>query len=280
MPAFKHSMLIQQSTIQPMNNAIIRVGGWSESWYAGSAAPTFFAALCQLRAPLLPNNAAIVGQRIQQVDPAGSAQVFSRVYPGTAGLQPDIPQMALLCRARGVNVTNTRSVILRGLPDARVTNGEYDPSLAYDAALQAYFAGLVSQFWQFRGRKLDAATVPILSVRVRPTIVPETITVNTSEAFGGWVAVGKVVQITGSVDADGLRRTATVKVTAVDSGSANFDAINWPWGDTDGGRVREFGIVYPQVSEVAVSRVITRKVGRPFTSYRGRRSRRRRRPIA
>lgn len=277
MSAGKYTMLIQQSTLHPTNNAIIRVGGWSESWYEyDTSFIASFLNLCERRAALLPNNAAIVGQRVQQVDPAGSAQVFGQVFTGTAGVQPDIPQMALLARARAVGVSNTRAVILRGIPDAYVENGEYVPSQGYAAKVLQFVGSLVNGGWKFRGRNLAADTSAIL-------IVSPVLDSPTSDAIISLIgtvpssfAVGNVVQVLGAVDFDGIKRGGSFKVKAVDTDERTITISHWPYESCESGRVRAITYIYPVVADVQPNRIITRKVGRPFTSYRGRRSKRRR----
>jgi hypothetical protein len=247
-----------------------RLGGWSESYYRpdadiGSTLITNFNTLCQRRAALLPSGAVIVGQRFQVVNPAGTSQTAARRYPGTAGTQADVPQMALLCRAPAQSAANIRPLILRGIPDARVVEGEYSPSSGFTTAIESFFSWL-SANWQFHGRDLSANTVPIYSI---DALGVATLEANTTAVLGSMVRVLRTTDV--NKDQVGGR----FRVSAAAS-STQITLQGWTLGACKGGRLRVDADTYLTIgSPISISRVITRRVGRPFEQYRGRQSKKR-----
>lgn len=246
-----------------------RLGGWSESIYSTQNDANFVQILfqnwCQSRAALLPAGAAVVGQRYQKVDPAGISSTSARVYPGTAGTQADIPQMCLNMRAQGVGVRNIRGIQLRGIPDARVVEGEYSPSAAFEAALTALYNRFFD--FNFRGRNLDSAQAPIFSIDVNGvyfTTVDNVFQLN------------NIIRVLRTTDSNKEQVGGRFRVSAVTS-TRSGTLFGWNLGNCTGGRMRVEEIIYPGFLSGGISgRIITsKKVGRPFKQYRGRASRRR-----
>lgn len=275
MAVFKFTMLFAHSSAASAPNyPVHRIGGWSESWYVNdtSAAGVLTRAtlgngILPSRAALLPNSGSIVGVRVQQVSPPGPSQTATALYPGTAANLADIPQMGLLCSVAGQGVSNIRRFILRGVPDVMVKEGEYSPSGDYDAAVKAFLSvGILS--WNFRGRDLSIPPAKILNV--------STLGVVTCQAAVTFPLLG-MVRILKSKDTSGTLRGGVYQVSSVGPGTNVFTVLNWQWGTTNGGSVRTEAVVYPLVdtSTAKPNRIVTRRVGRPFTAYRGRRSKRR-----
>jgi hypothetical protein len=279
----KLTMLIQQATAVSSPNAPIhRIGGWSESWYYnGTVAQALNVAenpqpsgggfvvlpLFQARSFLLPTGATIVGARIGVVGPGGNTptQSLALQYVGQIG-EGDPPAMAILCKAQGLGVQNVRRFVLRGLPDANVTEGEYTPTQVFATLLGTFFQSL--QFWQFRGRDLSQPTAKIVSITGAGLI-----TFETAVAYN----INDFVRILKTRDATGNLRGGRFQVTAVGPGNNNITIANWNFGSTTGGSGRKDAIIFANVdiNNVTVSRVVQKKVGRPFVQFRGRRSRRR-----
>ncbi len=279
---FKFTMLFQLATnISDPTATARRLGGWSESWYfEGPSAQSLYAAafgtalgggatqlgLCGVRSLLLPFGGAIVGQRIQQLEPLGPSQSLSANFPGSAAAA-DVPQMALLCTIPGLTVSNTRRAILRGMPDIRVVEGEYSPSQAYAAFLAAFFEQLGN--WRFRGLDLSQPSIPIINISAAGVV-----------QLGGLsagFAVNDKVKILRAVDGVNEPVGGIFMVGAIPS-ATQITLIAWTAGACTGGSCRKHAVIYPLVDSAncKVGRIITRRVGRPFTQYRGRRSRRRR----
>lgn len=279
MPAWKMTLLFQAlSKAGDPNYPIHRIGGWSESWYSTISADTAKnrmlgggtvdanRASVLYRSRLLGTGASIVGWRLQQVDPVGGSQTGFLSIPGKSGFNQDIPQMGLLCRAPSIGKVNVKRFILRGIPDAVVEQGEYTPDSDYKTDLANYFNDL--QFWCFRGRDLSQAAVKVFKITTAGIV--------TTEAPHG-AAINDMVRVMRTTDSGGELRSARKMVTAVGPGTNSLTLDSWEFGATTGGTIRKDAIVYPAVdsANTAFSRIVTRRVGRPFTGYRGRQSSRR-----
>jgi len=270
MPTFKCTMLFQLQTGASSGTIGSRIGGWSESWYNSEPLDTIkplFATLCQRRAAMLPTGAAIIGQRYQQVVPhVTSSQVGSNYYPGTSATAPDVPQMAILVKIGALaGVPNIRQWAMRGLPDARVINGEYFPTVAFTTAFDAFCLGLIS--FQFRGVNLQADQGAINFIDAGGDVwlnSPLTVT------------AGQLIQVIKATNASDRLVGGRYQVESV-SNSTNFQLRNYDLGLVQGGTARIYEMIYPSVNatDCTLGRVTVRKVGRPFFSYRGRRSNRR-----
>lgn len=272
MPTFKVTILFQLATnVSDPSNPARRVGGWTESFYsiADSSADVIApmqSSLCPLRAALLPTGGSIVGQRIQQIDPVGRSQSLNRVFPGTAGIQADVPQMALLCKVPALGFNNIRPMILRGIPDARVVEGEYSPTIAFATALQTFFTAL--QIWRFRAVATNPPPTPLLEIStagVVLTAVPHVFVVN------------DMIQVKRAVGLFGQLRGGRYRVISVGPGNNQLSILGWQHGECVLGTAIGFLIFYPSIdnANITIGRIITRRVGRPFTQYVGRRSRKR-----
>lgn len=261
----KHTMLIQQTTEQTTGTTLIRIGGWSESWYGQGFFPGAFQRLCARRASLLTRTALIIGQRYQQVDPVGTSSTGGTVTPGNVVSIADIPQMSLFCRARSTGLRNIRPMYIRGIPDVIVLGGEYVVDASYTAKLNQFFSQLSRDTWSFRGRDLDTPSAPVFQVG-------STGVFSLTQVFT--FAVGDLLQFSRCKDVAGKTVTFRGLVTAkVDS--QNGTIAGYPAGGLTGGKVRKISYVYPPVTSVDINRIVTRRVGRPFAQFRGRRSNRR-----
>lgn len=267
MPAYKYTALFELNTTANPTSPIRRQGGWSESWYSPSANDMpFFHTLLAARAAMLPDSARIVGQRLQQVDPVAPSQSFATPFAGNLTYRTDVPQMALFLRCTS-NLRNTRPLYLRGIPDSQVVEGEFFPVPPYGDLLGSYATLLVSQAWRFRGRDLDQLRWNLLAV----VEVAGQIRVIT-ELAPGWVA-NDIVTLSGVVLPDGSKASGKVRIlTPLDA--FTFPVAGWTQGTGLTGTGVKVTYVYPIVRSVVLSRVVTRRVGRPFTGYRGRRSNR------
>jgi len=262
-------MILQQSTVPGGSPAAVRVGGWSESVYSDYPPSAImeqrFLDLMNARAALLAVTGSITGQRFQAVDPPGVSTTGTRIVPGASGLQCDVPQMALYYRLRSSTTLNTRPLYIRGIPDARVVQGEYSPSQAYTTALNSYLNQL--RYWQFRAKDLSLGSAPIFTIT-------DAGVVTVTEAY--MPNVNDYVKVSRTVPQLGGFYGGTFRVSAVAS-TTQFTLANWVAGDTSQGRVSLIGYVYPSVGAPVdeTPRVVVKKVGRPFVQYRGRASRRR-----
>jgi hypothetical protein len=283
MATFKLTTLFQYSSaVSTPNSPLHRTGGFSESWYIDAANSGQVVTGAQLmpgqfgitglwpaRAQLLPVGTSIIGYRVQQVSPPGPSQAGAILYPGTAGIQADVPQMALLCRAQGQGVNNIRRFTLRAVPDSQVVEGEAAFAAPFLRDLQTFFQSLNG--WKFRGRDLSQPSFRIVSIT---PLVGGGATVQCEQL--PTVVVNDMVRILRTVDATKNSRGARVQITAV--GPGNSVTINaWAFGACTLGSIRKDAVVFPlvDINNTGFGRVVVRRIGRPFVGFRGRRSKRR-----
>lgn len=273
MVATKVTLLFNAVTKDSTGN-VQRSAGFSESYYSTLAIdnPTLktnWNNLAIARANLMPANVSIIGSRYQNVDPVGASRQYDNVYPPTSTQQNDLPAIALQWTVRSLGSPNQRSLILRGIPDARVVNGEYAPVAAYNTALINFFTELRAN-WSFRA--IDRTVLPVKIVQIVAGLM-------TCVSPHGLLP-GDVVNIMSTkVGTDRV-------VTSYEAGvMAPFTATtatlflagrgeNIP--DSVFGRARKVNITYPFFSitneEIVTPTAITRKVGAPFKKFRGRRT--------
>lgn len=276
----KVTLLMQLST--NTTNPLLpgrRIGGWSESYYweganmadlislVNDVSFDFGPSLSSARAAILPKAASVVGQRIQLINPTGPSQSLNEQFPGNPAWPCDIPQMALLCKAPAVTGNHIRQLILRGIPDQMVIEGEYAPTPGFSNRLQEFFN--VLGLFSFRGRTTPTGAQPIMNISAAGVVasgVPIT------------VRVGDIVTITNAnVLPPGTFVNGLFRVTAITPTLQQFTLANWTAGIAgSAGTSNSRGIVYPRINaaRITIGRIIVRKVGRPFVGYRGRRSNR------
>lgn len=259
MPIFKVTALFQAGTELP------RVGGFSESFYTDAATATVAQSSLRLwvaqRRVLMANTVACIGTRVSAVATPGVSFTESFREPGQAGIAADIPQMALQLNVNSADGAR-RQFQLRGIPDARVIQGEYAPVQWFTTQL-----GRVTQVMidSFRLRVTDK-TEPQIPVQV---IGGDGAFVLTSAMT---FAVGDSLQAMRMKDSVGRTVHGNYFVAAKTSSLAGTLA-NWTHGTITIGRLRRRKITYSPITSVDVVKIGTRKVGRPFVQYSGRRSR-------
>ena len=261
-----------------------RTGGWTEHvWYqsdnlaqlindlkgpnpGGGEQPLLYA-----RALCLPNNAQIVGVRIYQGG-AGRGQYFPMGFKGSMGAN-DIPQMALLCAAISGGTNTVRRFTMRGVPDDQVNNGEFNPGPNFASNVNLYFSALTN--FAFLGSAIVTKT-PIIQIQDAVNAPGNgLVTFGANNPY----AVGNYISINQTLDAVGIRRGGKFLVVSVGPMQQQITIENFPFAPTTGGYAsmpskQLFPFLNPP-DNISVERVTTRRVGRPFGGYRGRRSRHR-----
>ena len=269
MALFKASMLLEIVTNPEKTfNSISRSGGWSESFFYTAATPARvrdqLVPLAILRARLLPTTGNVVGYRVQQVNPTGASQSFPASLSGGV-LATDVPQMALLCRAITAAGLNARQLRIAGIPDARVVNGEYQPSAQFQGALQAYFAEIMAH-WQMQAIDRSLPVVPTVGVSIAGVVT-----------FAGAHSLNAGDRVKFFRTRDTLGKTIKGIWTITDvPDTLHVTLGNWKGNIVEGGRLRKYVLIYPafQNGTITTQRIITRKVGRAFFPYHGRVSKR------
>lgn len=256
---FKVTMLFRQSSGQG------RTGGWSESYVTVAdgfeAAFTASNDLVFQRARMMPTGSRIIGRRISNLDSPGQSQSYPTNSVGTGHTLQDVPQAALLCFARTAT-GNERQLIFRGIPDARIVEGEYEPTVDYQSAITGFFT-VLRNGWGFMGRDETKPLVDVKSVS----------TLGVFELYQDLTfAVGNQLKFYRTFDNFNRPVKGLQKVGArVDAKNGTIQ--NWSFGSVNKGRVRLQSVIYQAISGCRVSRVIVRKVGRDFFQYSGRQSR-------
>ena len=256
----KISILFQQST------ALNRVGGWSETWYReGSVDDSYAAAslVCQDRSGFLTTAASMVGIRIQTI--GGGSKAFPKNLPGQIGTDQDIPQMALQCSIDGLGVPNRKYFQLRGLPDSNVINGDFRATRLFTTAFQLFAAQLQTQAFRFRAKPAGNAIVKIIDIDLNG---------NYTLSLPTGAVAGSYLQLLAVRNVGGANVSGTYFVESVATATTG-KLKNWVGGVVmEKGKARLSTVFYPLCdgSTLERYRATTRKVGRPFGLYLGRRT--------
>lgn len=270
--ATKCTMLLQLGTsLDPASaQTVRRVAGFSESWYSTApltpALENLFLLLAQRRAALLPATGSIVGFRFQTTDGLTSGATVTRIksIPGTAGNQTDVPQMALKFDIDANGTPNQRIWLMRGVPDAQITNGEYQPSATFRTNVNTFFTTLGTS-WAFRGQNLTTPTTPIFSISALGVI--------TWLANPGY-ADGSILRVLRARDSAGRSNGGRFLVSNVVANTGQL--LGWTFGASTGGKSRLYQVIFPPipatVDAALTAQAVVKKVGRPFSLYRGRRA--------
>ncbi len=272
MPYTKITWVFTQSSFKGTSSTAqpIRTWGWSESWYAPQdVTSTELKSICdvwmQRRAALLGVGGTILGYRMQRLDPIGATRSFRNPIGGSTGLFVAEASLGLLFYPTASGAPNRRQVILRGLPDARAVQGEYNPVGTFNTAIGDFW-GLVVANFSMKGKVLTTPTVAIDNITATTGIV-------TTKADHAYV-VNQYVQILRSSTLEGRQRGGTYLVTAV-ADARHFTIQNWQWPATRNGRARL--VVAPTIFPVSIEEsqltnpiVVKRDTGRPSAPSRGR----------
>jgi len=261
------SILIRQQTNKRGAPASLsRIGGFSEGWwYDGDPgdAMTKLVIISQFRARCLTTCARVIGQRVRVFQ--GGSTTNNQSFPGSLDVRGDIPQMGLLCSVGGAGVANARKFIVRGVPDSRVEEGEYDPLDTYSIPLNAYVQQVDNQAFSFKAVDLTKPAVPVISISATGAVI-------TGEP-GTWSANTIVTGLRVSSDVTG--KVIPFKLPIQPGADAfHWTLSGWDLGPASGGRIREFFTIYPRVdsAKFAPIRITTHKVGQDFFQFRGRAS--------
>lgn len=176
--------------------------------------------------------------------------------------------MALEISGTTAGQPNSSRFTLRGIPDSQVTNGEYAPTPAF----RGFVADLLAYYLQgapygFVGRDLSNA-----SFRVN-LILDGVLT--TGAVIPGVVNNQTFIRLHKVRDVNGNPVKGAFLVTA-GAGTQNLTLAGFPAVSVGtSGTVRIDSLRFFPYSALQPGRILVRKIGRPFASYRGRASRRR-----
>ncbi len=270
--AYRYDMLFQLTTAPTQAaKAISHTAGWSESHWRQTLLAQDNQTLNRLlrgRAAMLPKQAAMVGLRVGNFTIQGNkllpGQTSIRKFlkPGPATFSCDVPQMAIELGG-STSGLNSSKFAVRGMPDGQVVNGEYSPNADWDQFLQEYMNALTVDGWQMIGRVLSNPTYAIDAISASGVC---TLKVLTPFANGAQIRLLRVR------DNQGFSISGVFSAAQV--AGSTFLLEGWPQGTvvSRNGSIRVDAIDLFTFTDMEVSRVVVRKVGRPFEQYRGRRS--------
>lgn len=273
MARFKYTMVFTYfSGITDANSTPVRIGGFSESYYAQTyteAAEADFRTLIQRRLAICPRGMHVSRFRIQQIEPEGPSLLRRVTYAAPNTWLSGVPQKALKVPFAAVAARPQTLREFRGIPDVQFTTGEYTPTAPFSAALTAFLAELGNGFWGQLRRDDSVTQFEVLSISAGGVVVMRQPTVG--------IGIGSQVQVMRTVHPQTGRRFGYfARVTAFVDAS-NF-TISAPGLVASGfGKLRLAAttlttFINPQT---AAAEAVVRKIGRPFRAYSGRASRRR-----
>jgi len=260
-------------TTDPQDKSIATAhsGGWSEGYWANadiSSADNKITRIAQARASLLPSQASIIGFRLAKYDLAVSklkpvgTQTGKFFLPGNPSINCDVPQMALELAGSTDGGPNTNRFTLRGIPDDQVARGEFQPSAAFKSSLTRFKNRLTEEGLGFVGRDYSGGTRNVYGLAAN---------VLTVSAGGFATQEGDSLQFVRVKDSTGNTIHGSYLLeTKTDDTHYIMRGLTGKTVDKVNGQIRLNSLAFFAYSFVLTSRIVVRKIGRPFESYRGR----------
>jgi hypothetical protein len=281
--ALKVTMLFSVTTtaVDP-TYAAAHSGGWSESFWApgsGFRTQAQLDFLLSARRVLLPAGASIIGVRQglynligKKIFPQGTSG-FKIQYPGNPAYTVNLPQDSLELTGQSSSSINANRFRVGCIPDEVMVQGEFAPPAVYKGYLTNYRNELSAGAFPygFVGRVLSNPTVKVLSITPG---VGGVATVVTSAAFGpnpgtDYARFHRVFNDAGKpVKGAFLVQTFVAPATYTISGYTG-GVLTEP-----SGTVRTDQIALYLFGSVTIGRAVSKKIGRPSSTYRGRQSNR------
>jgi len=273
MASFKCSLLFAVTTSpEDLVRAAPHSGGWSEShWRTNSSniVDDFIIPLAQYRALMLPSFASIIGYRVESFTISGNkllpgGSTSGRfLFPGGAGVTMNIPQDSLQFSANVAGQPNSVRFNARCLPDDQVSRGEYQPTPAFRTAVQNYTDQLRTAVW---GTVFVDKSQPTARVN---KIVGNVVTLS---APIGAVAGTSYVKLLRVYDDFGRPVKGSFLATAVAGNDVTLQSLSGHDLIIPSGLARVDVLLQGAYAGINPTRAVSRKIGRPFEQYRGRRS--------
>lgn len=259
--------------------AVAHSGGWSESFYLGGASfadVSVFQNWALARSALLSGLASVIGFRQQLVTIQGNKLLpggtgaGSFFYPGNYVGDLNAPQDSLQLNFTVNSQPGSLRHRIAAVPDSVISGGEYNGDPVYQGYIINYTGKVIALGFGAITRDLNKADATVRS------IAGGVITTNTSTG----AALGQYIRLRRVKDANGIPVEGTFLVTAIVNnadGSVAYTVFDPPTQvvSTPNGTARLDVLVFNAVSGGQVARLVVRKIGRPFSGYRGRRSKRR-----
>ena len=249
--------------------------GWSESVWTDQLYPAAHQKMQDYRterARLLPDEAAIVGVRIQEFTVVndrlvrGGVSTSKQRTPGASADNCDMPNVSLMLSGTSATANATRFAI-RAIPDIHVVRGEYQPVAPFNTRLTRFCNFLGNTGWGFIGADLTQLPVEIATIGNGNIHLVEAAPANSA---------GRLWTFVKTKDQYGKPVTGTYECISVDPIDNKILIMrNLPATIIAvGGRIKKHIPAYRQFTAVDPVRIVVRKVGRPFDQSRGRASKR------
>jgi hypothetical protein len=263
-----------------------RAGGWSESyWITQPTTRQQRQIWAEQRAGMLATDCAVIGYREtpyiyngNKLIP-GHATVGTIINGGALAAGTNSPDDALRIRATAGAVPVSWFLWLHAVPDDCIQSGQFTPSNEYKNALQVYLTsltgqGLIGQQIQWLGRDPTKVSQRVLSVD------PQLQHITTQVTLGA-VAGQDFIRLRRVYDDNNIPIQGTYFVVAVvnnANGSVTYTVQGLPaqTRTTPSGTARVDSISSSNCTFCEVSSLGERKVGRPTSLRRGRRTKVRR----
>ena len=204
---------------------------------------------------------ALVGGRLI----AGGVSVRALDVSGNPTFRPDLPQVSLSVGCTSFATGNSRRIVLRGIPDVMMVNGEYQPQDFQHAFVTDYLDYLSGGLFSFPGRVLAATSWDI------DGIADGKVTVIQNPP----PPVGTRLRFLRCKDIFDIPVEGVYTVSAVTGQEVTLRNLNATIVAEHSGRLREDSVALYTINSATPGRATVRKIGGPFEKYRGRRSKRR-----
>jgi len=246
-------------------------GGWTEGhWLSANVGATDarIDRLILMRKAMLPVGVRITGVKIALYTISGN-----KLLPGGTSAakkvgvssQPrtcDMPWVALEFSGSVAGAPNASRFTTRGMPDDQFKGGEYQPNDDFKGQVTAFRGQLIADAWGFVGRNLTLPTARVMSIANSQVVLDGSV----GGARLDFLKLNRVYDDNGNPVKGSFPIVSVVDNVYTVSGT--LPTITRP-----SGLARIDQVAFMAYAGVTVGRVVTKKVGRPSESYRGRRYR-------
>ena len=242
--------------------------GFTESFYLQTSDVSAIKTLLQTevapkRAAILVGSLSVAYARLY-ISGGGKGILIPLGLPGVF-TQTDVANVGLLWQTNNANAPAQSRKWLHGIPDNMVVGGEFSPTQNYRVRLQNYFDTLLTAY--FRGN----AQTNLIGIQEIASDGTVTFTGNNPFSVGNYITIARTLLDTGR------RKGGLFSVASIGPGAAQLKLSSWQYGHSRGGTAYIKTPTFYQIfqnANVSLVRIGTRRVGRPFGLYRGRRSKR------
>jgi len=215
------------------------------------------------RAALLPRTTAITGARFYNIG-GGQGIPFAMFLPG-GNTVTDLVNCAVLAQSNNSNAAVAKRWWIHNIPDTMLVGGEFKPTFFYQSQMATFLNQMGLTSWRGIVRNNLISIVNIDNAGL--------VTLSANSPF----AVGNQVTISRTLLPTGRRVGGTFRVATTGPLATQFTLTGWQFGPSLGGQAFTKSYNFFQVGasgRPTIERAGTKRVGRPFDLYRGRKPRR------